>query len=175
MKILDEKGKIFGKINIIDLLVLLVLIVGLVLLAVRFLAPKEDAGLSATATTGHLTYQVACSAMSNDMYEEVLRQMDAAGGKVQLMASGEMLDAYVTQVEGKPHVNIVFDDQGNVHYPEEYGDICRMDVTFTIDADNVDQLLNKVGTQEVRVGRPHIVKTLNFEFTNCIVTSCVWQ
>lgn len=174
MKIIDEKGKLFGKINIIDLIVLLILIAGLVLLAARFLAPK-DSGSSAEVTYGHLTYQVMCAAINEDVYEEVLRQMDDGGGQLQLMASGEMLNAYVTNVDATPHVNIVYDDQGNLHYAEEYGDTRRMDVTFTIDADNVDQLLNKVGTQEVRVGRTHIVKTLNFEFSGGVVTSCVWS
>ncbi len=173
MKIIDEKGKIFGKINIIDLLVLLVLIAGLVLLAVRFTGSKDKA--SPAATSGHLTYQTMCAAINEDVYEEILRQMDAGGGKVQLMASGEMLNAYVTHVDAKPHVNLVYDDQANLHYVEEYGENRRMDITFTIDADGVDQLLKKVGTQEVRVGRTHIVKTLNFEFTNGVITSCSWS
>lgn len=173
MKIIDEKGKLFGKINIIDLLVLLVLIAGLAILAVRGLGSKGGSN-TAAPTTGHLTYQVMCTAINEDVYEEVLRQVDEAGGQVQLMASGEMLNAYVTKVEGVPRVNMVYDDQGNLHYVEEYGENRRMDVTFTIDADGVDQLLNKVGTQEVRVGRTHIVKTLNFEFTGGVVTSCDW-
>ncbi len=172
MKIIDEKGKIFGKINIIDLLVLLVLIAGLVLLAVRFTGSKGND--NPAVTSGHLTYQVMCAAINEDIYEEVLRQMDAGGGQVQLMASGEMLSAYVTHVDAKPHVSLVYDDQANLHYVEEYGENRRMDLTFTIDADGVDQLLNKVGTQEVRVGRAHIVKTLNFEFTGGVIISCVW-
>ncbi len=174
MKIIDEKGKFFGKINIVDLIVILILIAGLVLLAVRFLGSDKSAD-SPAASTGHLTYEVMCGAIREDVYQEVLRQMEDAGGKVQLMASGEMLTAYVTQVEAEPHLNMVYDDQANLHYVEEYGDARRVDLTFTIDADGVDQLLNKVGTQEVRVGRSHIVKTLNFEFANGIITTCAWS
>ncbi len=174
MKIIDEKGKLFGKINIIDLIVLLVLIAGVAVFAMRSLGSKGSSP-SPAASYGHLTYQVMCAAINEDVYEEVLRQVDAAGGQVQLMASGEMLTAYVTKVDAEPHVSLVYDDQGVLHYVEEYGENRRMDVTFTIDADNVDQLLNKVGSQEVRVGRTHIVKTLNFEFTGGVVTSCVWQ
>lgn len=40
--LIDKQGKLFGKINIIDLLVLLILVVAVVVVGVRFLAPKEQ-------------------------------------------------------------------------------------------------------------------------------------
>ena len=41
MKIVDEKGKLFGKINLIDFLALVLVVAALVLMAVRFLLPAE--------------------------------------------------------------------------------------------------------------------------------------
>ncbi len=39
--IIDKKGKLFGKINIIDLLVILILVAAIAVVGVRFLAPKD--------------------------------------------------------------------------------------------------------------------------------------
>ena len=47
-----------------------------------------------------------------------------------------------------------------------------LDLTFTIQANVVNAVTNEVGTQEVRIGKTHIVKTVHFELTNGIITTC---
>ena len=46
---------------------------------------------------------------------------------------------------------------------------------FTIVAYGVDTITTKVGTQEVRVGKAHIIKTTHFEFASGSVVTCDWE
>ena len=39
-------------------------------------------------------------------------------------------------------------------------------------ANVVNAVTNEVGTQEVRIGKTHIVKTVHFELSNGIITTC---
>lgn len=171
MKIVDEKGKLFGKLNVIDFLAIVVLIAAVIFVAVRFLLPKEGDSMGATTK---LTYTVQVNGIDQPTYEEVMRHMAANEGRDQLMANGEMVDAYVTNVEATPHVNYATDAQGAVvRTVEDYAD-GRLDLTFTIEANVDNPTVNKVGTQEVRVGKSHIVKTVHFEFTYGTIMTCDW-
>ncbi len=171
MKLVDEKGKLFGKLNIIDLLAILVLIAAVIFAAVRFLGPSDG---DSAVSGAKLTYTAMVGAVEPDVYAEVLRQMEAAGGRDQLMANGDLVDAYVVNVEAVPHVNYTADAAGNMVRSEEDYDNGRLDVTFTIEANVPDVTTSLVGTQEVRVGKAHIVKTTHFEFGYSVITSCNW-
>lgn len=171
MKIIDEKGKFFGKINLIDLLALLVLVAALVFVAVKFTTPAED---SAIGPTTKLTYVATVNGVLPDIYDELMRQMDQCGGTDQLMANGEMVDAYITKVEAKPHLNYTTKDDGTIVISEDTGDNMRYDVSFTVEAQVDSAVTNKVGTQEVRVGKSHILKTTHFEFSYSTITYCQW-
>lgn len=171
MKIIDEKGKLFGKINLIDLLALVLIAAALVLLAVRFLRP---AGSDPVNGATKLTYTAQVQAVDQATYDEVLRQMENAGGRDQLMANGELLDAYVTKVEAVPHVAYNTDAAGNTVQDVEDFEGGRWDLTFTVEANVADPITNKVGTQEVRVAKSHILKTVHFEFAYSLIMTCDW-
>lgn len=171
MKIVDEKGKLFGKLNLIDLLVVVVLIAALLFLALR--VTRGDGANPVNAST-KLTYTTLVTAVNPQVYEEVQRQLAAAGGRDQLMASGDLLDAYVTGVTAAPHVNYQPDANGVVTSSVETGDDARLDLTFTVEANVPNPIVNEVGTQEVRVGKTHILKTTHFEFTYGTVLTCNW-
>ncbi len=172
MKIVDEKGKLFGKINLIDLLALVLVAAALILLAVRFLRPAGDDPVSGTTK---LVYTAQVQSVDQATYDEVMRQMENAGGKDQLMANGELLDAYVTKVEAAPHVGYSVDAAGNVLRIVEDFEGGRFDLTFTVEANVPDAVTNKVGTQEVRVAKSHILKTTHFEFPYSIIMTCDWE
>ncbi len=172
MKIVDEKGKLFGKINLIDLLALVLVAAALVLLAVRFLRPADSNPVSGTTK---LVYTAQVQSVDQATYDEVMRQMENAGGRDQLMANGELLDAYVTKVEAAPHVGYSVDAAGNVLRIVEDFEGGRLDLTFTVEANVPDAVTNKVGTQEVRVAKSHILKTTHFEFPYSIIMTCDWE
>ena len=48
-----------------------------------------------------------------------------------------------------------------------------MDLLFTIECNVVNPITTEIGTQEVRVGKNHIVKTDKFELSG-VVTDCTW-
>lgn len=170
MKIVDEKGKLFGKINVIDLLVVLVLVAAVIFLAVRFLG----GGSNVVDQTTKITYTTTATSVEQATYDEVLRHLAEAGGKDQLMANGELVDGYVVKAEAVPHVNYSTDAQGNVVRSVEDYDGGRLDVTFTVEANVADPIATKVGTQEVRVAKNHILKTVHFEFPYTTVMTCDW-
>lgn len=171
MKIIDEKGKLFGKLNLIDLLVVLVLIAAILFLAIHF---TRGGDANPVGSSTKLTYTVLVTNITPEVYIEVQRQMAAAGGSDQLMANGDLVDGYVTKVESRPHINYQPDDNGVVTASEETGDNARLDLVFTVEANVPDPTVNLVGTQEVRVGKTHILKTTHFEFTYGSVLTCDW-
>lgn len=168
---LDEKGRLFGKINVIDLLVALLVIVVAVVVAVKLLGGGEGLPGGETGST-KLTYTVEVDGVKPEVYENLKSYVEQEGGD-QLMASGDMLDAYVTGVTAEPHEEAVSLNtaNGQVSLPTESG---LLDLTFTIESNVVNAVTNEVGTQEVRIGKTHTVKTIHFELMNGVITDCQW-
>ena len=169
MKLVDEKGKLFGILNIIDLLVILLLIVAVALIGWKVL--KKDGASNANRTI--LTYTVEVKGVDQEVYEGIKAYVPGESGiGDQLMANGSMVDAYVTSVTAAPHEGglTMTDVNGNkLTFPTEDD---TLDLTFTIQANVVNAVTNEVGTQEVRIGKTHIVKTVHFELTNGTITTC---
>jgi hypothetical protein len=49
-----------------------------------------------------------------------------------------------------------------------------LDLVFTIEANVTNTVTNEIGTQEVRIGKSHIVKTAKFEMPSGVILSCEW-
>lgn len=162
MKILDEKGKLFGKINIVDLLVIVLILVVAVVLGMKFLGGGTQVGDGEPRPT--LTYTVRVEEVDPATYESVCQFVDkAAGKKDQLMASGSLLDGYVVDVEASSH------DSGDPAADE------KLDLVFTVEVTTTDSLVNSVGTQEVRIGKTHILKSVHLEFEEGVILTCNWD
>lgn len=159
---IDEKGRLFGKINIVDLLVILVIIAAAVVLGVKFLGggeeePKETKTLIYTARTMEVTQET---------YESVCQFVDKqAGLKDQLLTGDKLLDGYIVDVTATPHVPKNTDAVGGE----------TLDLLFTIEATVTDPVLNAVGTQQVRVGKSHIIKSQHLEFEKGQILTCEWS
>lgn len=165
MQVIDEKGRIGGKINIIDLLVILVILAALIAVAV-FLGRGAVGGGEAE----HIIYTVEVQGVDEDVYRDIQTKLPS-----QLLASDALQDGYVTKVEG---TRVEENDQARIDAAQEKsyiglrpGEAGTYDLVFTIEATIYDTTLNKIGSQEVRVGRSHIVKTGNFELDYGVVTS----
>jgi len=164
MKLIDEKGKLFGRLNIIDLLVLLI-----ILAVVAILGGKLISRQSGVAGTTKLTYTVKVEAVDPEVYESIKEHIPG-----QCMASGDMLDAQVVDVKSTPSTSgATLSTDGNaVNITTREG---LVDLVFTIEANVANTVTNELGTQEIRIGKTHIVKTATFELDNGIITSCVWE
>ena len=169
MKVVDEKGKLFGKLNIIDLLVIVLLLVAVVLVVFKVLA--KDGAVGAQHTV--LTYTVEVKGVDPEVDEGIKAYVPGENGTGdQLMANGSMVDAWVISVTDAPHDDglTMTDVNGNkLTFPVNDD---TLDLTFTIKANVVNNVINEVGTQEVRIGKTHIVKTVHFELNNGVITTC---
>jgi len=165
-KMMDEKGRLFGKINIVDLLVILVIIVAAVVLGVKFLGGNNSA---INPKTYKVTYTVLVENVEPEVYENIQEHIPST-----LMASGELLNGQVTGVTAVEHEQRArLSDTGNaLVLPIGDG---KLDLTFTIECNVVNVITTEIGTQEVRIGKTHIVKTDKFELANGTILSCVWE
>lgn len=164
MKLIDEKGKLFGKINIVDLLVIVLAVVVIAVLGIRFLGGGSAAGVGTQAPK--LTYTVRVMEVDPATYENVCQFVDSgAGKKDQLMASGKLLEGYVTDVTAEEHIPTLMDKVGGE----------TLDLVFTVEVIPSDAMAGTVGSQEVRIGKEHILKTMHFEFGEGVVLTCQWE
>lgn len=164
MKIVDEKGRLFGKLNLIDLLVIL-LIAAVLAAAVLKITGTDTANNSyAKSLNRNIVYTVICRVIYRDVAEEAKKEVGN-----QLMASGELVDdCFVTAVEIRPYYESYVDGDGKLQH-QASEEFC--DVLFTIEgeAPYVENAY-KIGTQEVRVGKAHIVKTSTCEINGTVAT-----
>ena len=108
------------------------------------------------------------------MYPEVYEDIQKWIPGDKLMASGELLPGQVLAVEAQPHQDTVSlsTTSGALVLPLN-ADL--LDLTFTIEVNISNLVTNEVGTQEVRTGKQHIVKTQHFELANGIIQTCEWE
>ncbi len=163
MKLIDEKGRFLKTINIIDLMAILVVVALVLFVGMRLIQPDNNVQKLS------LVYTVKVSNVEEDVWES----MQEVTLPDQLMASGELLDAYVTSVEAIESEDTTYElvDANELQVVKED----TVDLIFTIEASVPDNVKNEVGTQEVRIGKRHIVKTEHFEFEKGIVTEATKQ
>lgn len=176
MKFIDEKGRLLGKVNLLDLLVVLVLAAAAVLLAVKLLTPEQTDKENPVKTVTLITYTVSVKEIQPEIYQGILEYVDPAAGKVdQLISNGKPVNgAYVTECTASPHITYVETADGNVRAVESSGDDRRLDLTFTIYAYVSNTTDNTVGSQDVRIGVKHTIKTAHFELSGGQVQTVVW-
>lgn len=163
MKFLDEKGRLFGKLNLVDLLVVLAILFAVGAVAWSTLGDNISSAVDSIRDIPPVTYTVRCINVDNTVAEYAETQVGT-----QLMASGAMVDGYITDVLVEPSTVVILDSDGNAKEAENSS---YKTVTFTIEA-NVEPVTNAyaVGSQEVRAGKTHIVKTLTLEIQGIITT-----
>ena len=162
MSMIDKKGKIFGKLNIIDLIAILLIVAVLALIGYKLLV-RSPGGLAGEGQAVVYTVEV-------EVYEFIQKQLPS-----QLMAANELLDASVTDVTATPVEHDTYAMMWNANLGVEtltQVDAGTYNLVFTIEGTVKDNLSSELGTQEIRVGKSHIVKTATFELEGGIITSC---
>ena len=146
MKLIDEKGRLFGKLNLIDLLV--VLLIAAVLAAVVWKLGGKKAAAAVAGTEKKAVYTVEFEDVPADIAEYAKTQVDKT-----LVNDSKLIDAVITDVRTEP-------------YDNELGHV-RLYITVEAGASFTGNVY-KVGPQEVRVGYEYILKTSEFELTGLI-------
>lgn len=160
MKIINEKGKLFGIINVVDLLVIII-VVGVVAGVVWKLGGSKVK--EALSENMEITYTVLVSDVDESFYEETLKNIPS-----QLMTSGELLNGQVVSVEKSQSMVAGVNSQGETVYSPDEGKIDMLfTVTSIVSKSAVDM---KVGTQEIRTGKDIILKTRYFEYIGTVMS-----
>ena len=155
MKIVNEKGKLFGIINVVDLVILLavVVVVGAIIWQVF-----GNRVTDAVSKQEEVTIVVSIAGSHPDLVEEVLRQ-DLVGEQI---------------VSGNEYVNVWLEDYV-MQIPTADGTI--VDATDPTQKTIYIEIKSQVaagtaspsiGSQELRAGRTYIVKTQTFECSGII-------
>lgn len=132
--ILDKKGKLFGKVSIIDLFVILVIIAGVAGVIVTKTALDNEKLLSDDSNmlihTSAAKDQLEIKLKAKEV-RDVTRDSIIVGDEVYLVANDKVLGT-VSRVESEPAMRDVICDDGTVYtapVPDRY------DVTIVVDAD----------------------------------------
>ena len=167
MSVIDKKGKLFGKLNIIDLLAILLIVAVLALIGYKL--TSNSGGLAGAGQK--VVYTVEVKNVDAAVYESLQKEALPS----QLTAANEMLDAYVTDIQGTPADPNAY----HMQWDGSSGDLTlsqsqdgAYNVVFTIEGTVKDNLTSELGTQEIRVGKTHIVKTTPFELEGGCIISC---
>ena len=151
MSVIDKKGKLFGKLNIIDLLAILLIVAVLALIGYKL--TSNSGGLAGAGQK--VIYTVEVKNVDAAVYESLQKEALPS----QLTAANEMLDAYVTDIQGTPADPNAY----HMQWDGSSGDLTlsqsqdgAYNVVFTIEGTVKDNLTSELGTQEIRVGQdPH--------------------
>lgn len=146
MKLIDEKGRLFGKINLIDLLVIVLLVA--VLAAIVWKLGGNKAAAAVTDSNKAVVYTVEFEDVPADIADFASTQVHQT-----LVNDSKLISAVITDVRTESYEN----ELGHVRL------YITVDATAMF-AGNV----YKVGSQEVRVGYEYILKTSEFELTGLI-------
>ena len=167
----EKKGKLFGKINIVDLIVIIVIVIAVIFVGMKFLGNNGGTGGIGSSGKTHVEYTVLVEGVRPEVYENIKALVDA--GDATLMASGELLDGKVTAVTSAPHAEYVSVNSATGELNLLVGEDL-LDLTFTIECNVANPITTEIGTQEVRIGKNHIVKTDKFELSTGVILDCRW-
>ncbi|NLY70269.1 MAG: DUF4330 domain-containing protein [Clostridiales bacterium] len=160
MKIINEKGKLFGIINVVDLVILIVVIAVLGAIAWQLFGPQIN---NAVSPQVDLTAEVVIIGTPPRLLEEIERQ-DLVGEK--LVAGNEYMNATITDVWFEDYIVQAIRDDGII---VDALDPSKKDVVIEIKTKVAkDTPSPKIGSQELRAGRTFIVKTQTFECSGTI-------
>lgn len=158
-----KKGKLFGKLNIVDIVVIVVLIAAVALVGVKYLRSGSGNGDDGRS----ITYKVVVPVVPTEVYEAMKDKLPG-----QMMSNGIMQNATVDSVEALPCDIDKIEYNGTastVSYElavtDEY-----VKLVFTCTAYPTDSVTNTLGSQEIRIGKDHIVKTAEFELSGYITS-----
>jgi hypothetical protein len=152
--LLDEKGRIFGLINIVDLIILLVVILVAAGAAYKFTQK------SAQGKTVSVEFQVMIPHVRPELAQSI-----KVGDK--MVAGGNYTGVTVKDVQFKPGYSINIDSRGQ--RVESYDPYLK-DVYVTNTGTTVlSSAAITMGGQEVRVGKEYYVKSRDYEFRGTVV------
>ena len=160
MKIVNEKGKLFGVINLVDLLVLLIIVAVIAVMAKSLL---QDTVTEAVSQKSDIYMEVEVIGSNPRYYEEIERQ-GLLGER--LVAGNTYHDATIEAWWTLPFEPANVNAEGEtVYIPDPY----KKNVVYLIKASVAPNTATPtIANQEARAGRTFIVKTQTTEMSGTI-------
>lgn len=159
-----KKGKLFGKLNIIDILVLVVVIAAVGLFAYRMFRPAEKAtiGSEINVSEPNLLFSVLCDdvprEMAQNIYDSVHGEERDLGGEIvsprRIYNSGKLMDAEIVEctiieTDDEDFVQLRFDLQAHAE---------------------LNSGAYAIGWQEIRLANVYSVKTVEIEIEGPVIS-----
>ena len=162
---MEQKAKRIGKLNIIDLIAIVLIVAVLALAAWKFLGGNGDS-INAEQAQTKVTYQVKVEGVAPELYENCQAHLPSP-----LMASGALVGGQIEAVEKETYQ--VLDANGNwVTDPDHV----TLIFTVTTTTPTAEVMTTKVGDQEVRIGKTdYILKSEYIEFSDGTITNVTWE
>lgn len=158
---MDQKAK--KRLNVIDIIAVVVILAAVAFVGYKMLGPGgSDA---AQQEMVKVTYKVKKEGVPAEMYENSKKHLPS-----KLMASGAFVGGEVVAVEEEPYY--VLGPDGEWILDEAHTTLIFTAVT-EVAKGNV--MLTKVGEQEVRVGKEHILKSEYVEFAETYIIDVQWE
>ncbi len=163
---MKEKRKV--RLNIVDILVIVIIVAAVGILGWRLTHRNGD---TLTSRSGTIRFVVEVDGLRKDLYEGTVALIPS-----QMAASGSLVDGYILEswsnpvkvdrIRAKSPVNAsleqeLFPEEG-VDYVNAYY-LCEVTV-------NLNDKLNLVGNQEVRLGRSYYLKSVDIELSGTIIS-----
>jgi len=158
VKIIDEKGKLFGLINVVDLLVIILIVAIVGGVGYRLFSKKINANNGNVLSEKQDVYVTLYSSLVVPEVAENLK----VGEK--LAASGKYTNAEIVSITSRPANLVNTDFEGNAVLTKH--PLWKDVIVVVKEKVNPSDIILKVATQEVRVGYSFILKTQTVE-TNC--------
>lgn len=156
-----QPKRLFGKLNLVDFIVILLIIVGVVFVGYK-LSHRGDAQMPMVS----VHYTVKCEGVDKNLYDNCQKHLPS-----QLMASGALYNGEIVAVEKAPF--LVLSESG-----EWVEDPDHIDLYFTVDAQVPDKAVQntEIAKQEVRVGKTkYILKSQYIEFAEGEIVDVTWE
>lgn len=157
MKLLDEKGRFLGKINLIDLVVIFLIMFLVIAAGYKLLGSRLPASPTAQ---GEVTAVIKCSSKSESVAKSVQKDQKLVFG------TDYIKDAVISDVSYVPADSYTTDSEGNIRIRKHP---ILKDIYITIKVNtNTNTAILKVGTQELCLGKKFTVKTHTIEIDGMV-------
>ena len=162
---MEQKAKRIGKLNIIDLIAIVLIVAVLALAAWKFIGKNGDS-INYERPQTKVTYQVKVEGVAPELYENCQAHLPSP-----LMASGALVGGQIESVEMEPYYVLGPDGQW-IEDPEHV----TLLFTATTETPAGEVMTTKVGDQEVRIGKTdYILKSEYIEFSGGTIVDVQWE
>ena len=157
---MEQKKRRF---NVVDVIAV-ILILAVVAFAGYKLMDRGGSGTAAAPEKIPVTYKAMAEGVPAELYDNCLEHLPS-----KMMASGALVGGQIESVEKAPYY--VLGENG-----EWVEDPYHVNLYFTATTSVADEavLLTKVGEQEVRIGKSHILKSEFIEFAGTTIVDVQW-